>query len=167
MNLAWNKEVMLILVLALVLVASGVDLAADLAHGADRDHIIKEAAVVVISGLAIAWLLLGLRRQRLEISDLRAELAAARELPAGAGQAVVEARQRLGGVIAGQFREWQLTESEQEVGWLLLKGLSLKEIALLRETREKTVRQQASSIYRKAGLAGRHAFAAWFIEDML
>lgn len=167
MNRVWSKEAILIAVLALVLVASGLDLAADLAHGADRDHLIKEAIVVVVSGLAIIWLLLGLRRQRLEITALREELAQARELPDEAGQALVEARQRLGGVIAEQFRSWQLTDSEQEVGWLLLKGLSLKEIALLRETREKTVRQQASSIYRKAGLGGRHAFAAWFIEDML
>jgi DNA-binding NarL/FixJ family response regulator len=53
------------------------------------------------------------------------------------------------------------------VAILLLKGLSFKEIAGVRETREKTVRQQASSIYKKAGVSGRHAFAAWFIEDFL
>ena len=49
----------------------------------------------------------------------------------------------------------------------MLKGLSFKEIAALRQTREKTVRAQASAIYRKAGVNGRHAFAAWFIEDFL
>jgi len=32
---------------------------------------------------------------------------------------------------------------------------------------EKTVRQQASAIYSKAGLSGRHAFSAWFIEELL
>jgi DNA-binding CsgD family transcriptional regulator len=37
----------------------------------------------------------------------------------------------------------------------------------VRDTHEKTVRQQASAIYRKAGVSGRHAFAAWFIEDFL
>ena len=37
----------------------------------------------------------------------------------------------------------------------------------LRSTLEKTVRQQASSIYQKAGVSGRHAFAAWFLEDYL
>ena len=63
--------------------------------------------------------------------------------------------------------DWQLTTSEKDVGWLLLKGLSLKEIAAIRQTMEKTVRQQASSIYKKAGLSGRHAFSAWFIEDAL
>ena len=50
---------------------------------------------------------------------------------------------------------------------MLLKGLSLKEIASLRDTREKTVRQQASTIYGKSGLEGRHALAAWFLEDFL
>ena len=49
----------------------------------------------------------------------------------------------------------------------MLKGLSFREIAELRETREKTVRQQASSVYRKAGVAGRNELAAWFFEDML
>lgn len=50
---------------------------------------------------------------------------------------------------------------------LLLKGLSFKEIASVRDTMEKTVRQQASTIYRKANVSGRHAFSAWFIEDLL
>jgi DNA-binding CsgD family transcriptional regulator len=80
---------------------------------------------------------------------------------------VLEARKNLGNVVSQQFAEWQLTDSEREVGWLLLKGLSLKEIAIVRSTQEKTVRQQASSIYKKAGLSGRHAFSAWFIEDIL
>ena len=66
-----------------------------------------------------------------------------------------------------QFDAWQLTESEQDVVIMLLKGLSFREIADLRETREKTVRQQASSVYRKAGVASRNELAAWFFEDML
>jgi len=45
--------------------------------------------------------------------------------------------------------------------------LSFKEIAAVRKTLEKTVRQQASSIYKKAGVSGRHEFSAWFIEDIL
>lgn len=38
---------------------------------------------------------------------------------------------------------------------------------MLRNILEKTVRQQASAIYKKAGINGRHAFSAWFIEDAL
>ena len=29
------------------------------------------------------------------------------------------------------------------------------------------IRQQASTIYAKSGMDGRHAFAAWFLEDFL
>ena len=61
------------------------------------------------------------------------------------------------------FLEWgleawkggRLSPAEREVGLLLLKGLSLKEVAETRQTSERTVRQQALAVYRKAGLAGR------------
>ena len=65
-------------------------------------------------------------------------------------------------VIQWQFNEWLLSPSETEVALLLLKGLSIKEIARSRTTQEKTVRKQASAIYEKSGLAGRHELSAWF-----
>jgi DNA-binding CsgD family transcriptional regulator len=160
-------ETILIFIFAIVAIASGVDLLADLSHGASTDHIIKEAIVVVLSISAIAWLLMKLRQQRLEIRTLREDLASAGKQAVSPDEYVLEARKKLGGVVARQFADWMLTGSETEVGWLLLKGLSLKEIAIVRKTQEKTVRQQASSIYKKAGVSGRHAFSAWFIEDIL
>ncbi|RPH96195.1 MAG: helix-turn-helix transcriptional regulator [Lysobacterales bacterium] len=69
--------------------------------------------------------------------------------------------------IQHQFEEWKLTAAESEVALLLLKGLSLKEIAALRATSERTVREQARSVYRKADLGGRSALSAWFLEDLL
>ena len=162
-----SRETVLILIFSIVVVASGADLAADLSQGADTEHMVKEAIVVALSILAIAWLMWGLHRQRLEIRSLRQELETANSPPAQADKYVLEARRKLGNVITQQFSEWLLTGSEIEIGWLLLKGLSLKEIAMLRNTQEKTVRQQASSIYKKAGISGRHAFSAWFIEDIL
>jgi DNA-binding NarL/FixJ family response regulator len=80
---------------------------------------------------------------------------------------LLAARHELARVVKQQFESWQLTQTEQEVAMLLLKGLSFKEIAALRNTLEKTVRQQASSIYRKSGVSGRHELSAWFIEDYL
>ncbi|WP_282604578.1 helix-turn-helix transcriptional regulator [Pelagibius sp. Alg239-R121] len=65
-----------------------------------------------------------------------------------------------------QFRDWGLTAAESEVGLLILKGLSHKEVASLRKTTEATVRQQAQSIYRKAKLPGKTAFSAYFLEDL-
>jgi DNA-binding CsgD family transcriptional regulator len=65
-----------------------------------------------------------------------------------------------------QFQAWGMTVAEREVGLLILKGLSHKEIAALRATTDATVRQQAQAIYRKAGLPGKTAFSAYFLEDL-
>jgi DNA-binding CsgD family transcriptional regulator len=73
----------------------------------------------------------------------------------------------LGAAIEAQFNRWNLTEAEREIALLLLKGLSLREIATLRATGEQTVRTQARSLYSKAGLSGRAALSAFFLEDLL
>ena len=57
--------------------------------------------------------------------------------------------------------------AEEEVGLLLLKGLSMKEIADLRGTSERTAREQAGAVYAKAGLSGRAELSAFFLEDLL
>ena len=64
--------------------------------------------------------------------------------------------------ISDQFTRWGLTPAEREVGLLILKGMSYKEIAVMRNVSEKTVRQQAHAIYRKGKLSGRAALSAWF-----
>jgi DNA-binding CsgD family transcriptional regulator len=73
----------------------------------------------------------------------------------------------LGEAIEGQFTRWNLTEAEREVALLLLKGLSHKEVATVRAVSERTVREQARSIYTKTGLTGRAALSAFFLEDLL
>lgn len=69
--------------------------------------------------------------------------------------------------IAGQFRHWGLTEAEADVAGLILKGLSHKEVAALRQCSEVTVRQHATVIYRKSGLTNRAQLTAYFLEDLL
>ncbi|MEZ5529709.1 MAG: helix-turn-helix transcriptional regulator [Porticoccaceae bacterium] len=69
--------------------------------------------------------------------------------------------------IDRQLSIWNLTPAEKEVAFLLLKGMSLKEIAGIRGTAEKTARVQSMSIYSKSGLAGRSELAAFFLEDLL
>lgn len=69
--------------------------------------------------------------------------------------------------IQEQFKRWNLSLAEAHVGMLLIKGLSLKEIADFRSTSERTVRQQAISLYKKAGVSGRNELSAYFLEDLL
>jgi len=70
-------------------------------------------------------------------------------------------------VVTSQLKDWALSKSEQEISILLLKGLSLDEISQIRNTKEKTIRQQASAIYKKSNLKGRHELSAYFFEDLL
>jgi DNA-binding CsgD family transcriptional regulator len=69
--------------------------------------------------------------------------------------------------ISKQFAAWGLTPTETEVAFLLLKGLAFKEIATVRESSEKTIRNHAMSIYNKSGLPGRTELFAFFFEDLL
>jgi DNA-binding NarL/FixJ family response regulator len=69
--------------------------------------------------------------------------------------------------VLEQFVRWNLTETEKTVALLLLKGLSLAEIAKLRNTKEKTVRAQAVQIYQKSGVTSRSEFSGHFIRKYL
>jgi len=159
------KESLLILLFVIIIFASGMDLVADLSHGADMAHILKESMLVLLSLLAIIWLFYEKNIQKQQIKQLKLQLEKTNKNKAD--EYIIEGRRQLAKIIYQQFSQWKLSQSESEVGLLLLKGLSLKEIAALRNTAEKTVRQQASSIYKKSDIAGRHAFSAWFIEDIL
>ncbi len=82
-------------------------------------------------------------------------------------EAVGTASGRLLDVLNTKFEEWNLTPSEREVALLLIKGLSVSEIARIRNTRPGTIKSQSNAIYRKAGLKGRSELAAYFMEDLL
>lgn len=73
----------------------------------------------------------------------------------------------LGEEIDTQFGRWSLTPKEREVALLLLKGFHHREAAQLLGRSERTVRQQAVSVYRKSGLGGRAELSAFFLEDLL
>lgn len=161
------RDYLTLALLLLIVAASGMDIWSDLGHGAPTLHLMQEGTVMTLAFGLLVWILWDLRQQSLRAADLQRQLDEARSPNRARSPELEQARKRLSDAISTQFDEWGLTASEREVGWLLLKGLSLRDIAAMRDTLEKTVRQQASAIYRKADLPGRHAFAAWFIEDLL
>ena len=69
--------------------------------------------------------------------------------------------------IDEQFNLWNFSRGEKEIALLLIKGLSMKEIAIIRGSGEITVRQQASQIYKKSSLSGRLELSAFFLDDLL
>lgn len=123
--------------------------------------------LVLLAALGgISWLVLSHKHSQKQVQQLKSELESARQVVSRQSQDIRDAKRQLSDVIHQQFQEWELSKSEQEVGRLRLKGLSFKEMAGVRGVAEKTLRQQASAIYQKSGLSGRHEFAAWFLEDL-
>ena len=82
-------------------------------------------------------------------------------------QEIKEIIDGLSKVIDHQFDIWKLTIAEKEIGMLILKGMSFKEISQIRFTSERTVRQQTVEIYKKSHTSGRAQFSAFFLEDLL
>lgn len=145
---------------ALIAVLISLDLTADRAEGASRGHLLIELLILLIAagGVVVLWRQLGHARSHLMEARVAAEAwrAENRELIRG-----------LSAAIETQFSRWGLSPAESEIALLLLKGLSHKEIAAIRQTSERTIREQARSVYRKSALSGRSALSAFFLEDLL
>lgn len=144
-----------------------IDLAWDVYLGLPGFHVWGELSILAIAATATLLLLRLLLRERSAMSRLLADLEAARTESRHWRQQSRELVTGLGDAIQARFTDWQLSQAEAEIALLLLKGLSLKDIARLRSTSERTVREQARSLYRKAGLNGRAALSAYFLEDLL
>lgn len=126
-----------------------------------------ETALLVGAVVGVLYLSTRFRQQHREQLRLLHDLEVARAEGAKWRTGARDLINGLGEAIDVQFGTWELTPAEREVALLLLKGLSLHEVATVRSTSERTVRQQARCVYRKAGLSGRAALSAYFLEDLL
>lgn len=147
----------LFLVIALLI---GWDLVNDYMDGADWSHLGIEFLVLLLATVGIGYLWLQLSRTRRGLGEALADAEQWRNENR-------ELMQGLGAAIQRQFDRWNASKAETEVGLLLLKGLSHKEIAAVRQTSERTAREQARALYRKAALSGRSALSSFFLEDLL
>ncbi len=153
--------------LALVAAGGVVDLALDRPQTFWNAHVLFELSFVALclAGLAAGWS--GWRRAEGLLGSTQEELER-RQVERDHWRERTEALLKgLGEEIELQLARWSLSPAERDTALLLLKGCGLKEIADLLGKSERTVRQQAISVYRKSGLAGRAELAAFFLEDLL
>lgn len=154
--------------LAVLLFTTGMDIWQDSSAGDGLAQIALDLVVVsAIGALAVYVFILEPLRARSEnrqLSENVEEQSAALDRASGIARKHLEG---LGVYIKAQFDDWGLTPAEQEVALLLLKGLSMKEVSEIRSVSERTIRQQATTIYGKAGLSGRASLSAFFLEDLL
>lgn len=145
----------------------GVDLVSDYLEGGTGAHLIVEGLLLALSGAVFGGGIRQLSQARQKIESLKGDVE---KLKKEKDRWKGETHQLLAGLsikIENQFTYWKLTPAETDVGFLLLKGFSLKEIADMRNTKLKTVQQQSQAIYQKTGLASRSELAAFFLEDLL
>ena len=128
---------------------------------------VVEISLIVAASLAMLVLFSRVEDQELAQQQLSRELALATQEGAEWRARVQDLMRGLSGAIDQQFDRWEFSSAEKDVALLLLKGFSHKEVAQLRGRSERTVRQQAFSLYRKANLSGRASLAAYFLEDLL
>lgn len=153
---------------ALVGLTSLVDIISDIKHHAPWHHIWVES--IIFSSALFALFLLGLifrKISKFTIKEIRSELDSAKDNANHWQKENEHLIKSLAIKIKDQFIAWALTKAECEIAFLLLKGFSLKEIAFLRKTSERTVREQAIHIYSKSGLKNRAELTAFFLEDLL
>jgi DNA-binding CsgD family transcriptional regulator len=155
-------------IIAFVIALSiGTDLWADAEDGRSPAHMIGMILGTTLSVIALVWMWRLMRASRAQARSLQVALDSTRVDLTTWRSKTSEMLQGLGVLIDRQFADWSLSPAEREIALLLLKGLQFKAIAEARDTSERTVRQQALAIYRKAGVAGRAELSAFFFEDML
>lgn len=115
-------------------------------------------------GMFACSLFLQLRRRRRLTTDLERRCG---ELAERLKANSVSAGKLVKDGIDIDFSDWKLSGAESDVAWLMLRGLPFREVAELRGTSERTVRQQAQAIYRKAGLDGRSDLAGRVLERFI
>ncbi|MCB0420554.1 MAG: response regulator transcription factor [Bdellovibrionales bacterium] len=154
-------------ILGLISILTCFDLATDMGEGVVWWHLVIEGGVATMALVGVYFLLKGAFELK---HSLETEKRLSANLIEESRQWKENSKKYLEGLslsIDQQLDRWQLTPSEKEVAFLLIKGFSLKEIALYRKTAEKTTRAQATAVYSKAGLSGRSQLAAFFLEDLL
>jgi DNA-binding CsgD family transcriptional regulator len=105
---------------------------------------------------AIPWIYFIARSYRLAASNTRYLM---KQLDAAKG-----AFQR---GIDEYFEEWGLSEAEKDIALLTIKGMTISEIAEIRNTKQSTIKTQSSAIYKKAGVSSRAQLVSLLIEELL
>jgi DNA-binding NarL/FixJ family response regulator len=86
---------------------------------------------------------------------------------AGLEASVKLASSSLQTVIESHFDAWNLTPAERDVATLMVKGLSISEIAGVRGSAEGTVKAHLNAIYRKSGARNRAEVLSHIMDTLI
>lgn len=154
-------------ILSIVFLLVVTDILSDLKEGVKLSHVLLECSIAALSLVGIFYILKDFFRTKKSLLETNQQLSLYREEAEKWRKESKKFLEGLSGAIDEQLEKWGLSIAEKEVAFLLLKGLSSKEIASIRNTTEKTARTQSMAIYMKAGISGRSELSAFFLEDLL
>ena len=161
-----NERLLILVGLASIALVVAFDIYLDIKEGLPFDHLLHETFIL---GFCLVLTLFQARvitrqRERLTVSEkeIKSLTLSRKEFQ----RKSMRFSSEFADAVSQQFMDWNLTEGERDVALLLIKGRSMKEIAEDRKSKEATVRQQATAIYKKANLEGRQELTAFFLEDL-
>ncbi len=161
-----ERKILTVIFIGLLLIL-GLDIFDDLSEGASVAHVIKEVLVMLLGivGVLVLWnkyfkAQRKVQKFKINIDQLKEDLGHYKS-------ETLHLSEGIGEKINDQLKKWNFTKSEKDIALLLLKGLSVREIAEIRSTSEKTIKQHCSNLYQKANIKGRSELSAFFLEDIL
>lgn len=145
-----------------------IDVISDLREGGSWLHVVPEI-LVIIGGCLASTIILSrwFESKSARFQEIEAHMQDIASESLKTKKQLHDIKRGVAYAMAQQFETWKLSPAEADVALLLLKGLSLKEIAGIRSSSLSTVRHHASVVYQKSGLEGRAQLSSYFFEDLL
>lgn len=154
-----------------ILLLAAFDIWFDFQHGIPFRYLIFEGLVFFLALVGFNFFLQrfldGSKQQKVRLSSLQKEVDRKDQQLGDLSKKLKSFKEAFAEDVENTFREWEFTKAETQVAGLLLKGLSIKEIATIRNANENTVRSQCTSIYRKSKLANRSQLSSYFFDDLI
>lgn len=152
--------------MVLICLVIGWDVFIDIRAGLPLSHVVHEILILAFCLVLVIFQARVIIRQKNKIDLAESALANAIQSREEFQRKAMRFSAEFSAAVSQQFAFWRLTESERDIAILIIKGMSMKEIAEDRSSRESTVRQQAMAIYRKANLENRQQLVSFFLEDL-
>lgn len=166
-----NKSIKFSLFFLCLLVMAGFDIWFDFQNGIPVRYLLFETSIFFVCLVGFNFFLTksleGHSQQKQLIRSLKNQVDEKNSRLSTLNQKVLSYKEAFSNEIEQTFKQWKLTRAESEIAGLLLKGLSLKEIASIRTSNENTVRSQCTSIYKKSNLSNRSQLSSYFLDDLV
>jgi DNA-binding NarL/FixJ family response regulator len=121
--------------------------------GGEAVHLVFELAAVVALGYG-AW-------------TMRTYVLFLRKQGVRDHQTIALLQGRFESVLQDRFEDWALTAAERDVTNLIIKGLSVADIAAARNTAPGTVKAQSTALFRKIGVSSKAELMSTILDEFL